>query len=139
MAAKKSKPIGKVDDAAKQLIIEVLGGAITGGFDIDSIYCIKDHYYVIEFLKCETVRPFASHPNRYWFKNKQKFISLWNVTQRLKGTLYLVNYEDSREQFMLIEVHQITASGIPKETKTKMTFDEFKAWFKDINTRAINQ
>lgn len=63
-----SKPIQKTDDSAKQLIIEALEGQETGGFDLDSVYNIQGTYYVLEFLKCDTVRPFNSHPRRYWFK-----------------------------------------------------------------------
>ena len=105
--ANNSKPIGKGDDDAKALIIETLEGEWTGGFDLDSIYLINQKYYILEFLKCETVRPNNSHPNRYWFKNKQKFISLWEITKKLDGILYLVNYEDSRDQFKVIKVLKI--------------------------------
>ena len=33
----RSKPIKKADDDAKELIIELLAGKNTGGFDLDSI------------------------------------------------------------------------------------------------------
>ncbi len=65
-----------------------MGAELTGGFDVDSIYQMPDKSWtIIEFLKCDTVRPFDSHPNRYWFKNSQKFISLWNLKNDLNGTL----------------------------------------------------
>lgn len=95
--AKDSKPIGGVDESAKELIIEVMDGEVSGGFDVDSIYFIKGRGWVIvEFLKCDTVRPFKSHPNRYWHKNHQKFESLGQLAGDLNGELILVNYEDSR-------------------------------------------
>src|SRR5208283_2456488 len=132
-----SKKISKIDEDAKRLIIELLGEEWTGGFDIDSIYHMPDGKWVIlEFLKCDTVRPFDSHPNRYWFKNSQKFLSLWAVTTKLDATLYLVNYEISREQFMLIKVGEITKDGITKEEKTKMTLAQFKDFFVGLNRRA---
>lgn len=134
---KKSKPIGKIDDDAKSLIIEALEGKVTGGFDLDSIYKINGTYYVLEFLKCDTVRPNDSHPNRYWFKNKQKFISLWEITNKLDGMLFLVNYEDSREQFKVIKVLEMTSSRISKEDTRIWSFDEFKKWFQSLNERAI--
>ena len=134
---RKSKPIGKGDDDAKSLIIEALEGNVTGGFDIDSLYLINNTYYVLEFLKCETVRPNNSHPNRYWHKNKQKFISLWNITKKLEGRLFLVNYEDSRVQFKVIQVLELDNSGIIEEDVRKWSFDEFKKWFKSLNSRAI--
>lgn len=134
---KKSKPIGKIDDDAKSLIIEALEGNVTGGFDLDSVYKINGIYYVLEFLKCDTVRPNDSHPRRYWHKNKQKFISLWEITQKLEGMLFLVNYEDSREQFKVIKVLDLNNSGIVQEEIKKWNFDDFKKWFKSLNDRAI--
>ena len=133
-----SKKISKADDDAKKLIIEVMGDELTGGFDIDSIYKMPDGtWLVMEFLKCDTVRPFDSHPNRYWFKNSQKFISLWSITQELKGELVLVNYEDSREQFLIIKVKNIDNNkGIIDEEKIKMNFNEFKDYFISLNRKS---
>jgi len=134
----KSKPINKTDESAKRLIIDTLEGNKTGGFDIDSIYEINGKYYVLEFLKCDTVRPNDSHPNRYWFKNKQKFISLWNITQKLEGELFLINYEDSREQFKIIKVLDLDEEkGILKEEIQKKDFNEFKKWFQNLNRKAL--
>jgi len=131
-----SKPISKTDDASKQVIIELLKGNVTGGFDIDSIYYISgEGWVVMEFLKCDTVRPFDSHPNRYWFKNKQKFLSLWKVAQTLGGKLLLVNYEDSREQFLLLEVQKTTEDKIWTKD-SKMNFEEFSKYFIEINNKA---
>ena len=130
----KSKPISKQDDGAKALIIEVLDGEKTGGFDLDSVYYIDGKYHVIEFLKCDTVRPFQSHPNRYWYKNKQKFISLWDISKKLEATLYLVNYEDSREQFKVIKVKKILENeGIVDEDERKWDFNQFQGWFVGLN------
>ena len=134
----KSKPIYKTDESAKRLIIDALEGNNTGGFDIDSIYEIDGKYYVLEFLKCDTVRPNNSHPNRYWFKNKQKFISLWKITQKLEGELFLINYEDSREQFKIIKVLDLDEEkGILEEEIQKKDFDEFKKWFQNLNKKAL--
>lgn len=136
MSNQYSKPIKKTDDSAKQLIIEALEGEETGGFDLDSVYCVKGNYIVLEFLKCDTVRPFDSHPNRYWFKNKQKFLSLWAITKKLNGVLYLINYEDSREQFKIIYVKELDEEGIQKEIEKEWNFDQFKRWFKNLNRNA---
>lgn len=133
-----SKPIKKTDDDAKALIIEALDGKVTGGFDIDSIYYIKEKYYVLEFLKCDTVRPNNSHPKRYWHLNKQKFISLWHLTQTLGGSLYLINYEDSREQFKVIKVLALDDTGILKEEIRECSFAQFKEWFQRLNQHSIN-
>ena len=134
-----SKKISKADEAAKQLIIEIMGEEKTGGFDIDSIYHFPDNsWLILEFLKCETVRPFDSHPNRYWFKNKQKFISLWNLKCDLNdSSLILVNYEDSREQFLVITVEDLdSVEGITKEKKLQMDFNQFKQYFISLNKKA---
>ena len=133
MADSFSKPIQKTDDSAKELIIEALEGQATGGFDLDSVYRVKDTYYVLEFLKCDTVRPFNSHPRRYWFKNSQKFLSLWDITTKLGGRLYLVNYEDSREHFKVIRVLSMDQTGIKEEQVKLWNFDQFKKWFKALN------
>lgn len=135
---KHSKPLVKTDDDAKALIIETLSGDHTGGMDIDSIYLVGKTYYVIEFLKCDTVRPFDSHPKRYWYKSKQKFISLWNIAQKLEGVLYLVCYEDSREQFKVIKVDDLDTTGITKERVKKWNFQNFATWFRTLNKMALN-
>ena len=136
--AKFSKQITKGDDDAKNLIIEALAGNVTGGFDIDSIYKMGDKYIVLEFLKCDTVRPNDSHPKRYWFKNSQKFISLWHITQKLEGVLYLINYEDSREQFKLIKVLALDENGIQKEEIKLWDFKNFSEWFQLLNKKSID-
>lgn len=133
----KSKPLSKGDDSAKELIIDCLKGTYTGGFDLDSVYCVDGHYILFEYLKCDTVRPFKSHPNRYWHKNKRKFISLWNICQKLEGTLILVNYEDSREQFKVIKVLEISETKIEKEESWEWNYQQFKEWLVGLNNKAL--
>ena len=98
----------------------------------------------LAFLRCVTVRPFSSHPNRYWdystekIGNKNKFIALWNIAQKTKSKLILVNYEDSREQFKIIEVKGLSElRKIYEEIITKMNFDEFKIWFNDLISKSF--
>ena len=93
-------------------------------------------WVVFEFLRCVTVRPFNSHPRRYWDKNKQKFISLWKLKERLDADLFLVNYEDSREQFLKIEVLDLNSKGIQDEKVEKMNKTEFFSYFREVNHRA---
>src|SRR5690606_21650492 len=124
------------DDEVKALIIEALGDNKTVGGDIDALFRIKSNFTIIEFIKCDTDRPFDSHPNHYWHynnpgktDNKNKFISLWNVAQKTGSALYLVNYEDSREQFKVMKVTGLIESkGITTE-EHKWNFEEFKKWF----------
>ncbi len=133
-----SKQLRKGDDSAKELIVETLSGHLTGGFDLDSVYCVNGTYYVLEFLKCDTVRPNDSHPRRYWSKNRQKFIALWNITQRLQGTLFLINYEDSRQQFKVMKVLSVTDDDISTKDWL-MDFDKFKQFFIKLNNAALQQ
>ena len=129
----------KFDDEVKALIIEALDGNKTGGGDIDALFKTKDGFVIIEFLRCIKVRPFESHPNRYWdyslskTGNKYKFIALWNIAKKTGSRLILVNYEDSREQFKTIEVNGLSDSNkIYDEISTEMNFEQFKVWFKNL-------
>lgn len=134
---KSSKPLSKGDDDAKALIIDCLQGTHTGGFDLDSVYCIQGKYIIFEYLKCDTVRPYQSHPNRYWYKNKRKFLTLWKLTQKLEGSLVLVNYEDSREQIKVIHVLAMDESGITKEDARKWDYERFRKWLLRLNSKAL--
>ncbi len=132
------------DDEIKALIIETLAGNKTGGGDIDALIRLKEGFVVLEFLRCMKVRPFDSHPNRYWdyrpdkAGNKNKFLSLWNITQKTKSQLILVNYEDSREQFKIIKVKGLSESRkIYDETVSQMNFDQFKAWFQELIAESV--
>lgn len=136
-----SKPIRKTDESSKELIIETLEGKDTHGFDLESVYFVPSlgGWIVIEFLKCDTVRPFDSHPRRYWYKNWRKFSSLWAITRKLEGSLFLVNYEKSRAQFSIIKVIRMKvgeAGGILEENRQNGDFQFFKAWFQELNSRA---
>lgn len=133
---KQSKKISKADDDAKLLIMELLEGYDTYGFDIDSIFnhSVKG-YIVIEFLKCVTVRPHASHPNRYWERCWRKVYSMFNLTKKLNGTFYWVTYEESREQFSVIKVLEINREkGITKFERKDWNWQQFREWYLLINS-----
>jgi len=101
---------------------------------------------VIEFLRCISVSPFKSHPNRYWQNldpdkksNWRKFTSIWAVTQALGGQLWLVNYHDAREEFSIIHVKDLMpgeAGRIVTEEREDCDFKRFKQWYQDVNDRA---
>ena len=136
----------KFDDEIKALIIDSLSNSVTGGGDLDGLIRLKDGFVIIEFLRCITVRPFDSHPNRYWdyapdkVGNKNKFLALWKLTQKTNSKLLLINYEDSREQFKIIEVKNIDEKRkIFEEVITKMNFSEFKIWFQNLNLEGIKK
>ncbi len=131
------------DDEVKALIIETLDDSKTGGGDIDALFKTKDGFVIVEFLRCIKVRPYESHPNRYWnygmakTGNKNKFLALWNLAQKTGSKLILINYEDSREQFKIIEVKGLSDSKqIYDEVSTKMNFEQFKTWFKILAAKA---
>lgn len=135
----------KFDDEVKALIIETLDGNKTGGGDIDTLFRLKEGFVVIEFLRCVSVPPFKSHPNFYWSYNnldkrgnKYKFITLWNIAQKTKSKLFLVNYEDSRVQFKVIEVKGIDENkGITEQVVTQMDFQTFKTWFNTLINQSV--
>lgn len=129
-----SKPIGKAEDESMKVIIEALEGKDTHGFNVDSIFFHeREGWVVIEFLKCDTVRPHASHPNRYWDKCWRKVTALWILTQTLKGQFYWITYEDSREQFSILHITNVDrAKGITCDRKnTDIT--GFKKWYNYLN------
>ena len=142
-----SKILWKWDDGAKILLIELLNWAKTWWFDLDSVYCVNWKYFVIEFLKFESkfpwMTPFTSHPNKYWF-NKQKFISLWDITQKLNWKLFLINYETTDEwkiwdRFKLMEVVSINKEKWLKTIDTNKNLLEMKQWWKVINDASLKQ
>ena len=146
-----SKTIKKTDEASKALIIEALADNVTFGFDVDSIYYFESEgrWVVIEFLKCDhvSVRPANSHPSRYWGMNWRKFASLWRLVEALKAEFYLVNYEDqahasaqqrSEREFRIIKVLSLDPTekgGIKNDECRTMNFQEFRAWFQNLNNR----
>ena len=121
----------KFDDEIKALIIEALDGNKTGGGDIDALFKTKEGFILIEFLRCVTVRPFSSHPNRYWnygmekIGNKNKFLALWNLAQKTGSKLILINYEDSRKQFKAIEVKGLSDSRKIYDEKSQNNAETF--------------
>lgn len=124
------------DDSGLALTIQALNGRSTTGFDFD-IYEPTEKI-AIEFLKRENkyVSNLTAHPVRYpW--NYQKFISLWNATRHLDGTLYLVNYSDDyNEAISVIEVTEINKNTgfIESDIGYKMTnYNDLLDWLKLLN------
>lgn len=143
-----SKKLSKWDEGWTLLLQELLWNSDTGGFNIDSIYCVNWDYTVIEFLKNENpkVTPYTSHPCRYWY-NKQKFISLWDMTQKLWGKLVLINYETTAEwkiwdRFWVLDVISLDKSKEPCWLVTKLTelnLEWMKKWWKILNDASLAQ
>ena len=154
-----SKQLSKADDSAARLLIELLDGSNGRNFDIESLFVEKLsdgtwRWFVLEFLKADTIPPQQSHPNFYWHKNQRKFLSLWAVVQTFrkagyKADLILVNYADDRSMGIKrmfvtdIKLHTTDVFHTKKNgekiynhiiTKDKFyTFEIFKEKFKEFN------
>lgn len=119
----KSKVISDADDSAARLLIDLLEGDHTRGFDIESIFLERRedaswYFRVFEFLKAETIPPERSHPNYYWHKNSRKFLSLWTIVKVIRkagyeADLILLNYDDARTKVKIMKV--ITVNPHAKE------------------------
>ena len=156
--SEESKVIRKGDDSSKNFIIEMLNGNETHGFDVDSIYNCQGRWVVIEFLKCDSeyVTPHTSHPNKYpW--NWRKFVSLFKLSQKLEGDLFLVNYSDKdcdKDEVRIMKVSGIDYEALDKYVKSrivrtnsnyviiepqddlKINREEFQKWFLDLNSKS---
>lgn len=145
-----SKPLKHDDTSAFEFVQEMLKGDPTCAINFDRIQWDneEERYVIVEFLLCDEkqfsrgITPYTSHPNRYFHKNAQKFISLWKLAQRLDAKLYLVNYAKKgtkyEDQVLLMEVTNVDESDEKEPVKTnnrKMTREEFSEWFRNLNRR----
>ena len=140
-----SKPLGVEDESGFAFVKEILQGEPTCGINFDRLQKHPERGYIIfEFLLCEeeqVVNPFTSHPKRYWFKNAQKFISLFRVAQDLKATLYLVNYAKPltkhADKIKVMKVHEVDKEkGITSEEVRCFTREKFGEWFRKLNAES---
>ena len=142
-----SKPLSHSDISGSEFTKEMLDGDPTYGINFDRVQWDNkiDCYVIVELLLCEeaqTVTPYSSHPNRYFFKNSQKFISLWELTNKIDGILYLVNYAKKgtkhEDEVLLMRVKNVSienASHPVITENTKMTREEYSKWFRTLNNR----
>lgn len=142
-----SKPLGISDESAFSFVKEILSGDPTFAINFDRLQKHPIYGYIIfEFLLCDEsqfVTPHTSHPNRYWHKNSQKFISLFNVSKDLPAILYLVNYAKKNtkheDKIRLIKVKGIdNKNGIIDEEIHNMTRVEFSDFFRKLNKECSN-
>lgn len=88
---------------------------------------------VIHGLKCNTISPIISHPNRYWHKDAQHFINLAITAQDNNAKLVLVNHKENCDCVKLIYVEKIVASkGITKYKELSMTIKEYNKWLSNL-------
>lgn len=149
MTRKLSKPLGIEDTSSFEFVKEMLQGDPTYGINFDRVQwdSEEERYVIVEFLLCAErqfrrgITPYTSHPNRYFQKNAQKFISLWRLAQQLDAKLYLVNYSKSETKFenqvLLMEVLNVNEHKRPPvQTKDKrFTRNGFSKWFRELNSR----
>ena len=136
-----SKPLSGDDSSGFEFVQETLKGDPTCAINFDRLqFHPEKGYLIFEFLLCEeaqTVTPYTSHPNRYWYKNKQKFIALFKAAKALNATLYLVNYAKKgtkhESEILVIEVVSLTAEGIQEEKMYKTDREKFSEWFRKLN------
>ena len=148
-----SKPLKLEDISAFNFVKESLKGNPTSGINFDRIQYdyINENYVIIEYLLCDEkqfsrgVTPFTSHPNRYFFKNSMKFISLWKITQELNASLYLVNYSKKDTKFEN-EVLVMKVLNVDKNKKEpvlseniKMNRLEFSNWLIKLNSQGFTK
>jgi len=143
----KSKPLGIDDISGFEFVKEILQGDPTYAINFDRIQWDSKYnqYVIVEFLLCEeaqSVTPYTSHPNRYFLKNKQKFISLWEISQQFNARLYLVNYakkgtkHEDEVLFMLVkDVNEKNISNFVTTEDYKMTRTQFSQRFRAMNKR----
>ena len=140
-----SKSLGIADDSGFYFAQEMLDGDPTAGINFDRLqYHPKYGYIIFEYLLCDEkqlVNPFTSHPNRYWYKNKRKFLALWKVSQDLNARLFLVNYAKlgtkHEDKVKLIYVKEMNETGIKEEKDIEYTREEFKKFFKNLNKECL--
>lgn len=144
-----SKPLGIEDESAFKFVKEILKGDSTYAINFDRVQwdTQENGYVIVEFLLCDEkqfsrgVTPYSSHPNRYFHKNAQKFISLWEISQALHAKLYLVNYSKKgtayENEVLLMEVLNVDSSSKPhvRTKDRRYTRSEFSQWFREMNQR----
>lgn len=128
------------DDNGRGLIIPALKSQFTYFFDVDLLNL--ENKDIIEFLKNDTKKKkelgeqtwalsnSKTHPNRYWRKNKQKFINLYNTSRKINGNLWLVNYsENLGEKVTLIRVNSLNPTdGITDDISYLISYEELLQW-----------
>lgn len=118
----------RTDNSSCSFSRALLHNDVTYGFNVDTLLFVNNNAYIFEYLLCEEqqrVSPYTSHPNRYFYKNSQKFISLNNLKQALHAPLYLINYAKPGTQYedciLFMKTLKIEPSNkkVPVLTKNK--------------------
>ena len=142
-----SKPLGMDDISGFDFVKEILKGDPTYAINFDRVQWDRQNkcYVIIELLLCDekqVVTPYSSHPNKYFHKNKMKFISLWEVSQKLEANLFLINYAKkgtaNEDKVLFMQVTDVNENNITNPVKTidiEFTREEFSIRFRALNAR----
>lgn len=140
------KKLGHWDESGFLFNKEMLDGDFSFAVNFDNLTKHKTVGWIIfEFLCCEesqTIDPFSSHPNRYWHKNKTKFLILFELCKKLSATLYLVNYAKKgtqhEDKVLAIKVFDICEKkGIISSENKRFTRKEFSNWYRTKNNESV--
>ena len=148
----KSKPLGKdsADSSGHEFMLEMhTDGNNTplkiGGINIDTLFFHNKKFRIVELLLCgegQFVTPHTSHPNRYWTKNRRKFLMLWGLARACEGELWLLNYARAgtahEDKVRLIKVLGVDKErGITREKSFCLTRAEFKGLFQKFVKKTL--
>lgn len=136
------------DQCGFEFAQEMLNGDPTYAINFDRIQKHpKLGYIIFEYLRCgenQKVTPYTSHPNKYFFQNRKKFISLFQIATDLNATLYLINYarkgSKHEDKIKKMEVRTVDEKNLKKPVETKdeyMTRKDFSEWFRKINQECM--
>lgn len=139
-----SKSLGQDDSSGFEFAQEMLRGDVTYAINFDRVQKHPKYGYIIfEYLRChedQVVTPHTSHPNRYFFKNKFKFISLFQIAKDLDATLYLVNYAKKGTQhenlvklMKVISIDEKNRTSPVTTEEVNTTRQQFSEWFRKLN------
>ena len=143
----KSKELEHEDESGFMFAKEMLDGDVTAAINFDRLQYHPVYGYILfEYLNCDeeqpNATPYTSHPNRYWFRNKRKFISLWQAAQAMGAILVLVNYAKAgtlhEDKIKVIRVIELDRDGIKKEESCNCTREIFQAWFRKLNRECLD-
>lgn len=144
-----SKPLSTDDESAIVFVKEMLAGDPTYAINFDRIQWDNaiGRYVILEYLLCDEkqfaygITPYTSHPKKYFYKNSQKFISLWRFSNEFNSKLYLINYSKKgtifEDEILLMDVHNVNQLNYPYVVTidTKLTRSQFSTWLRELNSR----
>jgi hypothetical protein len=144
-----SKPLATDDESAINFVKEMLAGDPTYAINFDRIQWDNkiNRYVILEYLLCDekqfanSITPYTSHPNKYFYKNSQKFVSLWRFSNEFNAKLFLINYSKKGTKFedeiLLMDVQKVNQQNYPyvETINTKLTRSQFSTWLRELNSR----